>query len=51
MGNLRRKFGLAIDNLISAEIVTASGEVKTASANENADLFWAVREAAVTSVS
>jgi FAD/FMN-containing dehydrogenase len=43
MGNLRRKFGLAIDNLISAELVTASGEVKTASANENVDLFWAVR--------
>src|SRR5882757_3021973 len=43
MGNLRRKFGLAIDNLVSVEIVTASGEVKTASAHENVDLFWAVR--------
>ena len=43
MGNLRRKLGLAVDNLVSAEIVTASGEVRTASARENADLFWAVR--------
>jgi FAD/FMN-containing dehydrogenase len=43
MGNLRRKVGLAIDNLVSVEIVTASGEVKTASAHENVDLFWAVR--------
>ena len=43
MSNLRRKFGLAVDNLVSVEIVTASGEVKTASAQENADLFWAVR--------
>jgi FAD/FMN-containing dehydrogenase len=43
MSNLRRKFGLAIDNLVSVEIVTASGEAKTASAEENADLFWAVR--------
>ena len=43
MSNLRRRFGLAIDNLVSVEIVTASGEVKTASAEENADLFWAVR--------
>ena len=43
MSNLRRKLGLAVDNLVSAEIVTASGDVKTASANDNADLFWAVR--------
>ena len=43
MGNLRRKVGLAIDNLVSVEIVTASGEVKAASAHENVDLFWAVR--------
>lgn len=32
-----------MDNLVSVELVTASGEVKTASADENADLFWAVR--------
>ena len=43
MSNLRRKLGLAIDNLVSVEIVTASGEVKTANAHENVDLFWAVR--------
>jgi FAD/FMN-containing dehydrogenase len=43
MGNLRRKLGLTVDNLVSVELVTASGEVKTASAEENSDLFWAVR--------
>jgi FAD/FMN-containing dehydrogenase len=43
MSNLRRKWGLAVDNLVSVEIVTASGEVKTANADENSDLFWAVR--------
>jgi FAD/FMN-containing dehydrogenase len=44
-GHLRRKFGLSIDNLLSAEIVTADGKVRTASATENADLFWAIRGA------
>jgi FAD/FMN-containing dehydrogenase len=44
-GHLRRKFGLSIDNLLSAEIVTADGRVRTASATDNADLFWAVRGA------
>ncbi len=43
MGNLRRKFGLSVDNLVSAEIVTADGQVRTASASENPDLFWALR--------
>lgn len=43
MSNLRRKWGLAIDNLVSVELVTASGDVKTASACENVDLYWAVR--------
>lgn len=43
MSNLRRKWGLAIDNLVSVELVTASGDVKTASASENVDLYWAVR--------
>jgi len=41
-GHLRRKFGLSIDNLLSVQIVTADGEVRTASASENPDLFWAV---------
>jgi FAD/FMN-containing dehydrogenase len=38
-----RKYGLTIDNLISVELVTASGEVVTASEEENPDLFWAIR--------
>jgi FAD/FMN-containing dehydrogenase len=44
-GHLRRKYGLTIDNLLSVEIVTADGQVRTASAAENEDLFWAVRGA------
>ena len=44
-GHLRRKFGLSIDNLLSAEIVTADGQVRTASATDHADLFWALRGA------
>lgn len=44
-GHLRRKHGLSLDNLLSVEIVTADGQVRTASAAENADLFWAVRGA------
>ena len=44
-GHLRRKYGLTIDNLLSVEIVTADGQVRTASASENDDLFWAVRGA------
>ncbi len=43
MGFLRRKWGLACDNLVSAEVVTADGRVLTASETENADLFWAIR--------
>lgn len=42
-GWISRKFGLTIDNLISAEVVTSKGEVVTASATENPDLFWAIR--------
>ncbi len=45
VGWLRRKYGLSLDNLRSVEIVTADGLVRTASATENADLFWAVRGA------
>jgi FAD/FMN-containing dehydrogenase len=45
MGHLRRKHGLSIDNLLSVDIVTADGRLRTASAEENADLFWAVRGA------
>jgi FAD/FMN-containing dehydrogenase len=43
LGWLMAKHGLAIDNLLSAELVTADGRVLTASAEENPDLFWAVR--------
>jgi FAD/FMN-containing dehydrogenase len=42
-GWLGRLHGLACDNLVSAEVVTASGHVVTASDQENADLFWGIR--------
>jgi FAD/FMN-containing dehydrogenase len=42
-GWLERKCGLTADNLLSVDIVTADGQLRTASADENADLFWAVR--------
>src|SRR6266487_199736 len=43
LGWLMSKYGLATDNLLSAEIVTATGEVLQPSANEHSDLFWALR--------
>ncbi|ELZ81200.1 FAD/FMN-dependent dehydrogenase [Haloferax gibbonsii ATCC 33959] len=43
LGHLRRKHGLSCDNLRSVELVTAAGEVVTASRDENADLFWGLR--------
>jgi len=43
MGRLNRKYGLAIDNLRSAEIVTADGTVRRISDEQEADLFWAIR--------
>ncbi|HET8948697.1 MAG TPA: FAD-binding oxidoreductase [Candidatus Polarisedimenticolia bacterium] len=42
-GWLSRKLGMTVDNLESAEVVTASGEVVRASAREHPDLFWALR--------
>ena len=42
-GRLDRRFGLACDNLVSVDIVTADGRLLHASAQENQDLFWAVR--------
>ncbi|MGB5689225.1 MAG: BBE domain-containing protein, partial [Woeseiaceae bacterium] len=38
-----RKYGLTIDNLLSAEIVTADGQIRTISADNEPDLFWAIR--------
>jgi hypothetical protein len=43
IGWVMRKYGLTIDQLLSAEVVTASGEVVRASEEENADLFWGIR--------
>jgi len=43
IGWLRNKYGLSCDNLVSADVVTADGAVLTANADENADLFWALR--------
>jgi FAD/FMN-containing dehydrogenase len=42
-GHLSRKYGLSCDNLVSADVVTADGQLRTASAAENTDLFWALR--------
>jgi hypothetical protein len=43
LGWLNGRYGLACDNLISADVVTADGHLQRASAEENADLFWALR--------
>ena len=43
LGRTDRKMGLAIDNLLAATIVTASGDIVRASEDENADLFWGLR--------
>jgi hypothetical protein len=40
---LSRKYGLTIDNLLSAEVVTATGQVLRAARDENPNLFWAIR--------
>ena len=42
-GWLSRKHGLTIDNLLSADVVTADGKLLHASDEENSDLFWAIR--------
>jgi FAD/FMN-containing dehydrogenase len=43
IGRLMRPFGLACDNLSSAQIVTADGQLRHLSESDNADLFWAIR--------
>jgi FAD/FMN-containing dehydrogenase len=43
IGYLSRGYGLSLDNLLSADVVTADGRVVVASAQENEDLFWAIR--------
>jgi FAD/FMN-containing dehydrogenase len=42
-GWVRRKHGLSVDSLVEAEVVGADGKVRTASATENPDLYWAIR--------
>jgi hypothetical protein len=42
-GRLARRYGMAIDNLESVDVVTADGQLRHASADENPDLFWGVR--------
>lgn len=43
LGWMVRKHGGALDNLVSADVVTADGQLLTASASENPDLFWGIR--------
>ena len=43
VGFLSRKYGLTIDNLLAAEVVTADGEVVRVDADTHPDLFWAIR--------
>ena len=43
VGRTDRKMGLAVDNLLAATVVTASGDVVRASEDENSDLFWGLR--------
>lgn len=42
-GWITRKYGMTIDNLVSADVVLANGTTERASADENPDLFWAIR--------
>jgi FAD/FMN-containing dehydrogenase len=42
-GWLTRKYGMTIDNLISADVITADGELVQTNENQKSDLFWAIR--------
>ena len=42
-GRLNRKYGLTIDNLRSAEIITADGRIRTVSKQQDPDLYWAIK--------
>ena len=42
-GYLSRRYGLACDNLLSADVVTADGQLRMTNATREADLFWAIR--------
>jgi len=42
-GRLNRKYGLAVDNLRSAELITADGMIRRVSADQDSDLFWGIR--------
>jgi FAD/FMN-containing dehydrogenase len=50
IGWLGRTYGLSCDNLLSVDIGTGDGQLRTGSADENADLFWPSAAAAETSV-
>lgn len=43
MGRLNRSYGLAVDNLRSAKMITADGKIRVVSADSDPDLFWAIR--------
>jgi FAD/FMN-containing dehydrogenase len=45
MGHLRRKYGFSVDNIVSVDVVTADGKLRTASATQHPDLYWAMRGA------
>lgn len=49
IGYLVRKYGLTIDDLLAADIVTADGQLLRVDAESHPDLFWAIRAAAATS--
>lgn len=42
-GRVARRFGLSVDNLVAADVVSADGEFRRATARENPDLFWGIR--------